>query len=121
MSTIKLSGKPEGATHYSTYSGCVNWYKFVGGIWYFRFDGVWCALNSPNPQQNVFPIPDGALESEAESNQTASSEERRQSKDREKACDEMFAIMLKVKRPGNRSDMAEALYDHGWRKVEIKE
>lgn len=116
MSAIKLSGKPEGATHYSTYSGCVNWYKFAGGIWYFRFDAKWCALNSPSPQQNVFPIPDGALESEAESIAASASEERRQSKEREKACDHMFGIMLKVARPGNRSDMAEALYDAGYRK-----
>lgn len=40
--------------------------------------------------------------------------------DRSKACDEMFGIMSSSSvREGNRSDMAEALYDAGYRKFEI--
>lgn len=119
MSTIKLSGKPAGVTHYSIYSGSANWYQLDKGVWYFWFNGAWCVLKSPGPQQNVIPIPDDAQESEVESIPAATSEERRRSKEREKACDQMFGIMLKVERPGNRSDMAEALYDAGYRKVEI--
>jgi hypothetical protein len=39
---------------------------------------------------------------------------------RSKACDEMFGIMSSPPvREGNRSDMAEALYDAGYRKFEI--
>lgn len=41
---------------------------------------------------------------------------------RSKACDEMFGIMSSpLVREGNRSDMAEALYDAGYRKFEIVE
>lgn len=36
-------------------------------------------------------------------------------KEREDACDKMYAIMTSCKRAGNRSDMAEALYDAGYR------
>lgn len=117
MSNVKLSGKPLGATHYSTYGGCANWYKLDGKSWKFWFDGSWHSLSSPTPQQAVIEI----VDVETFDEKPMTSDERRQSKDREKACDEMFAIMLKVKRPGNRSDMAEALYDRGWRKIEIKE
>lgn len=36
--------------------------------------------------------------------------------ERSKACNEMFGVMTSVEREGNRSDMAEALYDAGYRK-----
>lgn len=42
--------------------------------------------------------------------------------ERSKACDAMFGIMTSPPvREGNRSDMAEALYDAGYRKLEIVE
>lgn len=37
--------------------------------------------------------------------------------ERAKECDKMFGIMCAVDREGNRSDMAEALYDAGYRKT----
>lgn len=38
--------------------------------------------------------------------------------EREKECDRIFAILSSVEREGNRSDMAEALYDAGYRRQE---
>lgn len=109
MSAVKLSGKPEGATHYAIYNGGVNWYKLDGKAWLFRFNGGWHQLDSPAPQRDVIEIIEYPH---------SVTDERAQSKAREKACDHMFGIMLKVARPGNRSDMAEALYDAGYRKIE---
>lgn len=41
--------------------------------------------------------------------------------ERNKACDEMFGIMSSPPvREGNRSDMAEALYDAGYRKTDVQ-
>lgn len=40
--------------------------------------------------------------------------------ERSKACDLIFRILSNVERPGNRSDMAEALYDAGYRLVEVQ-
>lgn len=37
---------------------------------------------------------------------------------RSKECDKIFGILSSVEREGNRSDMAEALYDAGYRKLE---
>ncbi|HEJ2104688.1 TPA: hypothetical protein SLV91_003647 [Pseudomonas aeruginosa] len=39
-------------------------------------------------------------------------------KERSKECDRIFAILSSVEREGNRSDMAEALYDAGYRRQE---
>lgn len=39
-------------------------------------------------------------------------------KSRSEECDKIFGILSGVERAGNRSDMAEALYDAGYRKVE---
>lgn len=36
--------------------------------------------------------------------------------ERVKACDEIYGVLLTAEREGNRSDMAEALYDAGYRK-----
>ncbi|MGN6056644.1 hypothetical protein [Pseudomonas aeruginosa] len=38
--------------------------------------------------------------------------------ERSKECDRIFAILSSVEREGNRSDMAEALYDAGYRRQE---
>lgn len=38
--------------------------------------------------------------------------------ERERACDVIYGILRKAERPGNLSDMAEAIYDAGYRKVE---
>lgn len=39
-------------------------------------------------------------------------------KERSEECDRIFGILSGVERTGNRSDMAEALYDAGYRKME---
>lgn len=39
-------------------------------------------------------------------------------KERSEECDKIFGILSGVERTGNRSDMAEALYDAGYRKME---
>jgi hypothetical protein len=39
-------------------------------------------------------------------------------KERSEQCDKIFGILSGVERTGNRSDMAEALYDAGYRKVD---
>ncbi len=56
MIAVKLSGKPEGATHYAIYNGGVNWYKLDGKVWLFRFNGDWHQLDSPAPQRDVIEI-----------------------------------------------------------------
>ncbi|MCH0754246.1 hypothetical protein ACP0H4_11285 [Pseudomonas aeruginosa] len=38
--------------------------------------------------------------------------------ERSKECDRIFAILSSVEREGNRSDMAEAIYDAGYRRQE---
>lgn len=38
--------------------------------------------------------------------------------ERSKECDRIFVILSSVEREGNRSDMAEALYDAGYRRQE---
>lgn len=55
-----------------------------------------------NPE--LFPIP--------------SPEDVAREKERSEQCDKIFGILSSVERTGNRSDMAEALYDVGYRKME---
>lgn len=55
-----------------------------------------------NPE--LFPIP--------------SPEDVAREKERSEQCDKIFGILSSVERTGNRSDMAEALYDAGYRKME---
>jgi hypothetical protein len=38
--------------------------------------------------------------------------------ERNRTCDHIYGIITRVKREGNRSDMAEAIYDAGYRKVQ---
>lgn len=47
-----------------------------------------------------------------------SSEDVAREKERSEECDKIFGILSGVERTGNRSDMAEALYDAGYRKME---
>lgn len=47
-----------------------------------------------------------------------SPEEVAKEKERSEQCDKIFGILSGVERTGNRSDMAEALYDAGYRKME---
>lgn len=46
MSTVKLSGKPEGATHYAIYNGSVGWYKLTRTTWQIWFRHEWKSVNS---------------------------------------------------------------------------
>lgn len=49
---------------------------------------------------------------------TLSPEDVARAKVRSEECDKIFSILSGVERQGNRSDMAEAIYDAGYRKVE---
>lgn len=43
-----------------------------------------------------------------------------EAEERSRECDKIYGIISRVERPGNKSDMAEALYDAGYRKGESK-
>lgn len=70
-------------------------------VWLKRTEeGKTFTLGNPD----LFPIP--------------SPEDVAREKERSEECDKIFGILSCVERTGNRSDMAEALYDAGYRKME---
>lgn len=60
VASIDLSGKPEGATHYSVNrpGACVmDWYKLESGKWKFWGIGRWTSVSGAAPAKEVFEIP----------------------------------------------------------------
>lgn len=88
---------------------------------YYADENTWrrCEIVAHKDGQAVVWVNNAHIwASSGESLRPISTPEQIAAEERSKECDRIFVILSSVEREGNRSDMAEALYDAGYRRQE---